>query len=172
MIEQQLKYCPQCDDEYMPEIENCHGCGVALITGRQKIELAEARRRRLEGRQGELSPDDDLVNLRRGPLAEMKQLGQVLAKEMVPSLVAADDGSCTGSCCPTNFFLQVRREDIPDALAALEYEFRRTTGLDAHDTTHADEIFDSSAEEAVCPACGYSFTPTSTSCPDCGLQLA
>lgn len=172
MIEPELKYCPQCDDEYMPEIEKCHGCGVVLITGRQKMEVVEARRLRLEGRRGELSPDDDLVNLRRGPLAEMKQLEKVLGREVIPCLVAADDASCSGRCCPTNFFLQVRRDDIPDAVAALEQEFRRTTSLDEHDTTHAEMVFDPSAQAAVCPACGHSFAPTSASCPDCGLQLA
>jgi uncharacterized OB-fold protein len=50
-------------------------------------------------------------------------------------------------------------------------EFRRSTALDHHDISHADNIFDPLAAEAVCPACGHSFSPSVGACPDCGLQF-
>ena len=64
MIDPDLKYCPECDDEYRAEIEKCAACSIDLITGLQKIEREKARLKKLEGRRTELSPDDELVAIR------------------------------------------------------------------------------------------------------------
>ncbi len=171
MIEPELKYCPQCDDEYMPEIVRCAACGVRLITGRMKIELMEERQRKMAASMEELGPEDDLVSIRRGPLGEIKHLSNRLNGIMIATLVAGDENSCGQGCCPSNFYLQVRRHDAPEALAVLQEEFRQTTALEDHDTSNADNIIDASAPEANCPACGHTFPSTSTECPDCGLCL-
>ncbi len=68
MVEPDLKYCPQCDDEYRAEIEKCAACEIDLITGQQKIEREEALRKKLASRVDDLSPDDDLVPIRRGTI--------------------------------------------------------------------------------------------------------
>ena len=61
MVDLDLKYCPQCNDEYRAEIEKCAVCGVDLLTGAQKIAMEEERRKKPKKRTAELSPDDDLV---------------------------------------------------------------------------------------------------------------
>lgn len=169
-FEPDLKYCPRCDDEYMPVAENCAACEIGLISGQERIAMEEARRNRLAGRSSQLSETDDLVNIHRGSLAEMKHLAALLAAERIGTLVAGDDSSCGKGCCSV-FFLQTRREEAQDALEILAHDFRKKTGLDHHDTSHADAVFDPSAELAVCPACGHGFSPADTTCPDCGLCL-
>jgi len=169
MIDPELKYCPKCDDEYRADIARCAGCGVPLITGRQRLEMEEQRRRRLEGRDAELSAEDDMVNLRKGPLGEMRHLENLLRAERIPALLVGDESSCGKGCCASTFYLQVRRQDAMDAVGILEAEHRRATGLCHHDTTHADSVFDPEAGEAVCPACGHAFPTTTSECPECGL---
>jgi hypothetical protein len=171
MIDPELKYCPQCDDEYMPEIVQCAACGVELITGRMKIDMLKEQERKRAAAMEELSPEDDLVSIRRGPLGEIKHLGNRLNDAMIATLIAGDENSCGKGCCPSTFYLQVRRQDAMEAMAVLQEEFRQTTALEDHDTSHVDNIFDTSASEANCPACGYAFPTTSTECPDCGLSL-
>lgn len=177
MIEPDLKYCPKCNDEYRAEIEKCAVCGITLITGLQKIEMEKERLKKLESRTTELSPDDDLVGLRRGPLSDMRHLSNLLNNEKIATLLVGDMKTCAkdrfgnSSCCPTIYNLLVRRQDGMDAIHIIEEEHRRTTGLAHHENSHGDAIFNPHAGEAQCPACGHSFPTTETSCPDCGLSF-
>lgn len=171
MVEPDLKYCPQCNDEYRAEIEKCAACGIILITGRQKIEMEAALRKKLERRSTELNPDDDLVALRRGPLPDMRHLATLLNSENIGTLLAGDEKTCAKSCCPTVYDLLVKREDGLEALHIIEEEHRRTTGLAAYDHPHADAVFNPEAGEACCPACGHFFPTSETACPDCGLSF-
>ena len=171
MIEPDLKYCPQCNDEYRAEIEKCAACGIDLITGRQKLEWVEAQRKKLASRVSDISPDDDLVALRRGPLTDMRHLANLLNDEKIGTLLAGDEKSCGKGCCPSVYTLLVKREDGMESLHIIEEEHRRTTGLgDLHHPV-SDAIFNPDAGEACCPACGHSFPTTETACPDCGLSF-
>jgi hypothetical protein len=177
MVEPDLKYCPKCNDEYRAEIEKCAVCGIDLITGRQKIELEEARRRELEGRVSDLSPDDDLVRIRRGSLPDMRHLANLLDGERIGTLLVGDMETCGKDrfgntlSTPTTYDLTVKREDAMEALHIIEAEHRRTTGLEQHDHPNADAVFNPEAGEACCPACGHCFPTTETTCPDCGLSF-
>ncbi|MCF6290798.1 MAG: hypothetical protein L3J03_07375 [Desulfobacterales bacterium] len=172
-IEPDLKYCPQCDDEYRSEIERCAACGVELISGREQLDRLAAQRQRLEGRSMELRADDNLVSLRSGPLAEIKYLEGLLQAKRIATLIVADDDSCGQGCCASSFYLQARQEDAREAQAVLNRDFRASTGLDAHDISHSDALFNPRAGAATCPACGFVFATTTTTanCPDCGLCL-
>jgi hypothetical protein len=172
MVDPELKYCLQCNDEYMPQIEKCGVCGMKLISGREMLEREEVRTRNLAKRAGRITPDDDLVGIRQGALSDMKNTENLLNSERIATLLVGDESSCGKGCgCASSFVLQVRREDAQDALAILADEFRRSTGLDQHDISNADNVFDPLATEVVCPACGHSFSPTAGACTDCGLQF-
>jgi len=172
IIDPELKYCPSCNDEYRAEITTCAACDVELLTGSQLLELEDQKQQRKEGRNMELSPDDEMVNIRKGPVMEMKELQIVLEREGIPSLAVQEGGGCGQGCCGTNLLVQVRMSDVQDVLAILEQDHVRSTGLQYHDTTHAGAVFNTAAENATCPACGCSFATTQAECPDCGLCFA
>lgn len=169
MIDPELKYCPNCNDEYRAEVESCASCGLVLILGNDRIAMEEARRQKLSSRRGELTPEDDLVAIHKAPLNDIKHIEELLTAERIGTQLAGDDQSCGKGCCPSNYFLLVRREDAEDALAIMHAEYQRMTALEHHDNGHADSVYDDSADEATCPACGHCFATTSTTCPDCGL---
>ena len=168
-IDPDLKYCPVCNDEYRAEFVLCAGCEIELMTGRQYIEMTGAGIQERESRSMDLSTDDELIQLRSGPLNEVKQLRSLLEKEHIPSLLVSKDGNCGKGCCGPSFLLHVRFEDGQAAMAILADEFRRTTSLMSHDLSTTDSVFDPDAETTFCPACGCSFSPTVMTCPDCGL---
>ncbi|MDO8946433.1 MAG: hypothetical protein Q7U88_04650 [Desulfocapsaceae bacterium] len=166
----ELKYCPVCDEEYRADIKMCVVCAVELIPGHEKIAEETVLQQKKVVRSMELSVNDDLVNIRKGPLLEMKNLQHILAKEQIPALIFGEKtGGCGKGCCGTELYLQIRREDGEVAMEALAKEFKRTTALDHHDLSHIRSVYDPGAGQTVCPACGFSFAPTTTTCPDCGL---
>ena len=177
MIEPDLKYCPQCNDEYRAEIEKCAICRVDLITGAHKVEMEEARRRKLENRVSDISPDDDLVRIRRGTLPEMRHLAHLLDNERIGVLLVGDMSTCGKDrfgntlSTPTTYDLMVKKEDGLEAQHIIDEEHRRTTGLEQFDQSKADSVFNPAAEQACCPACGHAFSTSETACPDCGLNI-
>jgi rubrerythrin len=166
----ELKYCPVCDDEYRADVKMCAACAVELIMGLEKIAAEEIIKQKRVARSMELSVDDELVNIRKGPLLEMKNLQNILAREQVPSLIAGEKKSnCGKGCCGTEMYLQIKREDGELAMEVLAREFKRTTALDHHDLSHAQSVYEQGAGQTVCPACGFSFSTSNNTCPDCGL---
>ena len=168
MIEHDLKYCPKCRDEYREEIEQCATCAIPLVWGRElAASLAGGRSRK--NRKGSLTADDHLVVIFQGSLADLKHLKDLLEAEQIGAMISKEGGGCASGGCAPKFQLQVRQEEVQDALQVLAEEHRRATVLAEHDATHAEAVFDTEAEEAVCPACGFAFATTTTTCPDCGL---
>jgi phage terminase large subunit-like protein len=171
-IEDELKYCPRCREEYRAEIETCADCEITLLTGvAMKALLAEKQAGRKKGDM-EIKPDDELVDIRRGQLLQMKELQNLLADNGLPALVVKDESGCGQGCCGTGMLLRVRMADIQEVMAVLEEEHVRTTGLHEYDTSHADAVFNTHAEQATCPACGCTFPTSQATCPDCGLCFA
>ena len=177
MIDPELKYCPKCNDEYRAEIVRCAACEIELITGQQKIAMEEERTRKLETRVSDLSPDDDIVQIRRGPLSEMRHLANLLHGERIATLLMGDMSTCGkdrfGNTIntPTTYDILVRREDGMEAMHIIEEEHRKATALEHHDRETADAVFNPQAGMACCPACGCNFQTTETTCPDCGLSF-
>ena len=172
IIDPELKYCPKCNDEYRAEITTCADCEVELLTGVQMQELEQQKQQNKAARNMELSPDDEMVNIRKGPVMQMKELQFLLEREGIPSLAVKEGGSCGQGCCGTDLLVQVRMSDVQEVIAILDQEHERSTGLAGHDTTHSGAVFNTAAENATCPACGCSFSTTQATCPDCGLCFA
>jgi predicted Zn-ribbon and HTH transcriptional regulator len=169
-IEPDLKYCPQCNDEYRAEIGACATCGVALLTGLEMQARMAAHREEKSPRSLEIFPDEPMTTIRKGPVLAMKQLQAYLLQQGIPSLATKESPeNCTKGCRGSELLLQVRTSDLREVAAVLEEEYRQTTGLSDHDTSLADAVYNVEVQEAVCPACGFRFTTSSTSCPDCGL---
>ncbi|HIJ77854.1 MAG: hypothetical protein OEY01_00925 [Desulfobulbaceae bacterium] len=172
MIEPDLKYCPQCRDEYRAEIKICAACQVELLTGRQILDLEDARRRRRSEFGGGLTAADDIVPVHQASLVDVRHLADLFKAEFIESLISGDESSCGKGCCAPKYYLNVRREDAAEAMAILQAEYRRTTALESHGADHLDGVYDQDAGEALCPACGAVFETTTSTCPDCGLCFA
>ena len=169
-IDPDLKYCPQCDEEYRAEIEMCVSCDISLVGGEERLAQEEAAKQKRESRSMTISSDDELANIRKGSLHDMKQLQSILAKENIPSLLAGEGGgNCGKGCCGTELYLQIRVADGEEAMRVLAHDFKEKTALDSHDLSTAHAVFDTGAENSTCPACGSSFSTRSNTCPDCGL---
>lgn len=169
-IDPELQYCPQCQDEYRAGIEMCASCEVALISGSMMLEAQERQKQRLAGRSIEITADDELTDIVKGNVLNIKQLKAKLKEAGFPSLIAGDSNSCGKGCCGGgDVRLQVRVSDLQDIMNFMAREHVQTTGLADHDTTYADAVFDPTALNTTCPACGCSFPPENKICPDCGL---
>ncbi|MBU0944116.1 MAG: hypothetical protein KJ804_03585 [Proteobacteria bacterium] len=165
-----LKYCPRCDEEYRAEISTCVSCAVALITGSEKLAVEQEVAKSRPSRSMELSSDDEMADIRKGPLGEMKHLQTVLAANSIPSLIGGEKGGCGKGCCGGGeVYLRIRIEDGQEAMAVLAQEFKRTTALDSYDLSNIHAVYDRGAEQTTCPACGFVFSTDSSTCPDCGL---
>ncbi len=169
MIEHDLKYCPKCRDEYRAEAETCATCAIALVWGAELVVMESNNGVSRRNRKGPLTPDDQLVVVFQGALGDLKHLKDLLEAEQIGAMISKEGGGGASGGCAPKFELQVRQEEVRDALEVLAQEHRRATALAEHDATHAGAVFNPEAGEAVCPACGFAFATTTTTCPDCGL---
>jgi len=171
-IDDALKYCPECRDEYRAEIESCVSCGVTLLSGKAMRALVDNQHQHLANRTMEIRPDDELVDVRKGPVLQMKELQKVLADNSLPSLTVNDESGCGQGCCGAELLLRVRMADIQEVMAVLAEEHARSTALSEYDTSLSGSVYNTQAEQATCPACGCTFATTIPTCPDCGLCFA
>jgi hypothetical protein len=169
MIERDLKYCPKCRDEYRAEAETCATCAIALVWGAELVVMESNNGASRRNRKGPLTPDDQLVVVFQGALGDLKHLKDLLEAEQIGAMISKEAGGCASGGCAPKFQLQVRQEEVRDGLEVLAQEHRRATALAEHDMAHAGAVFNPEAGEAVCPACGFGFATTTTTCPDCGL---
>ncbi len=168
-VDCEMKYCPSCGDEYRSDSINCVICNIALISGKEKLERIRLMEETLSERSMDISLEDELVSIRKGPLTDMKYLQKLLAKDRIPAILAGDKGSCAKGCCGPELYLQIKKTDIDLATEVLTREFIKSTALDSHDLSNAAAVFDHLARETICPACGCRFSPTVGACPECGL---
>ena len=168
-VDPEMYYCSSCNSEFRLDVSICPTCRIPLVSGTEKLtQLAQEEERR-SGRCLEIVPGDELVSIRKGPLRDMKHLLTVLEKGYVPGLISGEEGGCSKGCCAPELYLQIRKDDVGPALEILAKDFVRSTALDSHDLCNATAVFDATAAETLCPACGCRFSPSVGACPDCGL---
>ncbi|MFW2367846.1 MAG: hypothetical protein ACN4GW_15630 [Desulforhopalus sp.] len=168
-VDTTMNYCPRCGDEYRADIASCASCNVPLISGEEKLSQVLDQKEIRADRSMELSPDDELLTIRKGSVNDIKSLQKMLAADRIPSLIAGDENSCRKGCCGPELYLQVRKEDMDAVTQILTRDFISSTALDDYDLRNADAVFDQQADTTLCPACGCSFSPTIGACPECGL---
>ncbi len=168
-IEKDLKYCPECRDEYRAEIDSCAACNVKLISGEQLLAAGQNQNNK-KAEVVEISEHDILTLLQAGGIREMKKLKKDLAALGIPALLIKD-GNCGGGCCGPEIQLHIRRQDAAEAHACLLEQHQRDTGLQQEHRTTQESVFNPQAATVQCPACLSKFIPESSLCPDCGLQF-
>lgn len=93
-IDPEMCYCPRCGDEYRPDIAKCVACGVALLSGAEKLQQARRKAQAFDERSMEISEDDQRVVIRGGKLRDLKPYQLLLAKERIPALIIGEAGGC------------------------------------------------------------------------------
>jgi len=93
-IDPEMNYCPKCEVEFRGDITTCFSCDVALISGSEKIELQTVADSSYNSRNMEISIEDELVPIRKGPLKDMKVLQKLFEKNRIPSVLAGEEGGC------------------------------------------------------------------------------
>jgi hypothetical protein len=194
-----FKICPRCGDEFVPKIEECPDCRVALRTAE---ELASAPPAPSGSASGDgfagAAPVDASVMLRRGAASDLRELSERLAARGVRFAVNTDPPG--GRIAPparrgdasreVQLAIYVAEADVAEAQrVAQEWVLETVPGAaDAHaagaiegcpgcgEPLAADAVACASCGlefpplEVACPACGRGVAPESESCPGCGYR--
>ncbi len=170
---QMVRYCPDCDDEFRPEILVCSDCGGALILQEEGLG-ANAPKPTSEGDDGDARPSgawrtaldavpfSSLLPVRTfDALRELEPAVSAFAAAELPSRVLVQNG---------RYILLIRPDDLTRAQKALPTADQVSNGGD--DGHH--ESFDAHAGRySHCPACGSQLPDGfDGACPECGLELS
>lgn len=91
-----MKYCPQCGDEYRQDFDTCAHCQVDLVGDEFKQSENKARQEILNRRSMKITNDEKLVRIQKAPMKEIKHMAMVLAKSSIPSVLEGDALSLKG----------------------------------------------------------------------------
>jgi ribosomal protein S27E len=102
-------------------------------------------------------------------LQEAKRLRAAMLERGVELELRNNPETCsTGGCAPS-VEVRARLGDVERFRELVESERSRSLdGLEI-DASRLESVFDTSAAEAQCPACGTRFSTLNRECPDCGL---
>jgi RNA polymerase subunit RPABC4/transcription elongation factor Spt4 len=152
-----VRVCPECDEEYRPDIATCADCGADLVDRA----VDEQGRRVAEPAVAEGEPIT-LVGLYSGPAAALRPLAEALAAAGVAQRFVPIPGQ-------SGLTLAVAQEDGVRAMEALAAFHGRGTELGLSELA---ATFEAGAEEHehACPACGAAIPADASECPDCGLE--
>lgn len=160
-----VRVCPECDEEYRPDISVCADCGGELVDhfedehGRVVTAAGEVLDPAVaQEREGIL-----LQPLYSGPPAGIKPLADALVAAEVPMRLVPDPNPARG------LVLAVAAEDVARAKATVG-PLLRDSELDVVDLS-PDDAPEGHVGYSACPACEAPLAPGAVYCPDCGLEL-
>jgi RNA polymerase subunit RPABC4/transcription elongation factor Spt4 len=166
-----VRVCPECGEEYRPDIAVCADCGAELIDrweddggrvvnadGTPAADKAEA-------------PDEPGVPMRAlfaGPPAALRPLADTLVDGGLPFELIPEDRVEYRRTEGARLFLAVPATDAERALDLLaDYRGRGTElGL-----TELAQTWGGHDDDPPCPACNAQVPPDADTCPECGLEL-
>ena len=112
----------------------------------------------------------DLVKIAVMGLNEAKDFQNLLEQVGISTQLNHDDQTCTRGCAVT-VELMANESDVPKIQQIYTQQFNKLLQGLKFDPNVVNSVYDTSQEEATCPACGHGFKTTETECPDCGLVL-
>ncbi len=101
-------------------------------------------------------------------LQEAKNHQFKLKNEGLELMLKTNGETCTTGCKVT---VEVwgRGEDQDKLMAYFKNDYLKHVKGHVPNFDHLNAIYDPTATEVICQACGASFSPTVNECPDCGL---
>ncbi|MAX66684.1 MAG: hypothetical protein QF441_00620 [Bacteriovoracaceae bacterium] len=112
----------------------------------------------------------NLVKIAIMSLNEAKELKKDCSLQGVEIVLNHNEKTCNRGCSVT-VEVHGKESDLGQIQEIFSKKYAKL--LEGHDVNLdlLNEVFDPHAEKVTCPACGYSFSPQSSECPDCGLVL-
>ncbi len=112
--------------------------------------------------------NDDLILIGVAPLNEAKRIQNILLENNIVIDFKYQDSTCKRGCTVT-VELWANKNNLEEIHTFFSKERERLfDGLNFNPEV-ASSVFDTSSENATCPACGTSFSTKQNECPDCGL---
>lgn len=162
-MNEHVRVCRECGEEYRPEIVRCADCGGELEDRRGDEPASEPAP--AEPAEAELVGYRVLFMTARA--TELVPMADRLRERAIDCRLAEQPGAAKGA--PPRYAILVREGDAKAALAAV-------TDLvapheDAADVHAVETHFDPEKGYVQCPACGASPPTGAAECPECGLGL-
>jgi hypothetical protein len=161
-------YCPNCDDEFRPEIKSCSDCGGALTVQEEGLGAARPE-------TGEHALDADVsrtANALDGiPIADLVPVKTFDSLDTLePAVVTLADANI-----PSRVVVQAGRYILllrPDTLAAAQSALEAVHLEEGSDADIEEGFDEKTGRYSECPACDAKLDGTSLAeCPECGLDL-
>lgn len=163
-MNQHVRVCRECGEEYRPEIVRCADCGGELedrYPGDEPKPKAEP----------ELPAEPELVGYRvlfaTARATDLVPMAERLREAAIDCRLAEQPGVAKEA--PPRYALLVRDGDARKALEAVTDLI--APHQDAADVHAVETRFDPERGYVQCPACGTAPPPGATECPECGLGL-
>jgi hypothetical protein len=170
-----VRWCPQCEEEFRPEIARCSDCGGPLVD-RQLDDTG-----RPIGAEGQttVAPAAEAPAVPAGyreltsvaSANDLRAIGDSLDEASVPfhSMFDPDAPGQARNSLGGRFVVSVAESDRIAAIEAI----RPHLGLEAGvgDTLAVERSYDEAGGYVRCPACGGEMTPGSDTCTECGLVV-
>jgi hypothetical protein len=150
------KICPECETEYLPQMEKCADCGAVLLLP-EELRKAQEEKQRIREKAVE-----NTAVVREGDLDWLRELRAVLVDAGIPAAVQAAD-ECGKGCCGGTHWLTVSSDDLERAQESIEEYF-----MEGNPELRASQEL---IQAGKCPACGSPVDTGDRECRDCGLPL-
>ncbi len=156
MSPEKIKLCPKCGSEYYAHILECADCGVPL-------KMPEEIGKKGENKSDITAPlHDEWIAIREEGKEGIRELSDLLSRNGISSKVALAPGCSTGKCGCRYLLL------APKGKARAAHDCIEEFFIQKHPEIKTSQEWES---QGKCPACGYSLSPNTKECPDCGLLL-
>jgi ribosomal protein L40E len=166
-MNQHVRVCRECGEEYRPEAVRCTDCGGEL----EDRQLDEAGNPIAVEGEVEQAPEPVAVERRvvfvTSQAAEVVPLAEALREAAIEYHLGQQPATAEGAA--PRYALLVREEDAEKALRALA---PLIAPEDEPEDLHAvDSRFELGRGYVQCPACAAAQPPGATECAECGLML-
>ncbi len=160
-LQDDVKLCPQCGDEYTLRAEQCAECGVELVLPSQLEEAPPPE---------EFPATDQLACVRVGPIAWTRALSAALEQMEIRHRVEPDTRT------PEEGGVDRGEFDGADVFGTwvMPNDFERAKTIDSEVFVHVlggETDAPNAGEDEICPACGSALPVDALECPDCGLAF-
>lgn len=159
-----VRVCRDCGEEYRPEIVRCADCGGEL-EDRRAGEEARRDAAPAEPPDAELAGQHTLFVTARA--TDLVPMVERLREAQIECRLGEQPGAQKGA--PPRYAIVVPEADAQRALAAVTDLVAPHT--DAADVHAVEARFDKEQGYLQCPACGAAPPRGATECPECGLGL-